>query len=273
MQETKRSRRVFLSKHTCGMCGVGKFLKRWKQRQDDACPRCGEMEDAAHVWRCHGSGADDLWETSLIELTSWFNIMQTDPDIQHCITSYLRSWKYDSAPDSTTTFLLQKCLESQNIIGWGRFFEGWISQDWTKAQQAYYLTIKSLRNGKRWTISLIKKLWDIAWDLWEHRNGILHDSVNMVSTAELRALDKKVKDTFCRLQSITLSANDRHLLTIPLKRILNKDKMYKEAWLYNATTVSASRCHSLWAKRQSQEVLLRGMQRCMRQHLRARPRS
>ncbi len=49
MTETKRSRRVFVSKHTCGMCGVGKFMKRWKLRKTSDCPRCGEHEDAQHV--------------------------------------------------------------------------------------------------------------------------------------------------------------------------------------------------------------------------------
>ena len=30
----------------------------------------------------------------------------------------------------------------------------------------------SRRSGKRWLSLLILKLWDIAWDLWEQRNGI-----------------------------------------------------------------------------------------------------
>ncbi len=56
MKESARSRRVFVSKHVCGMCGVGKIMKRWKQRSDDSCPRCGMREDAAHVWQCQGEG-------------------------------------------------------------------------------------------------------------------------------------------------------------------------------------------------------------------------
>jgi hypothetical protein len=272
MLETKRSRRVFISKHACGMCGVGKFMKRWKQRSDDACPRCGETEDSAHVWVCNGSGADEVWERSVEDLKRWLNTIQTDPDIQHCIISYLHSWRYNSTVDGLSHFPFTSYNESQNKIGWHRFFEGWISLEWTRAQHAYYRTIKSLRNGKRWTISLIKKLWDIAWDLWQHRNGILHDSLNAVSDAELRALDRKVKDTFCSLQSLTLPANDRHLVKTPLTQLLKKDKTYKEAWLHNATIVSARRCTSQWYKRHSHEVLIRGMQRCMRRNMCVRPR-
>jgi hypothetical protein len=41
MKESTRFWRIFISKHASGRCGVGKFMKRWKQRQDDSCPRCG----------------------------------------------------------------------------------------------------------------------------------------------------------------------------------------------------------------------------------------
>jgi hypothetical protein len=30
MKEEKWSRRVFISKHVSGMCGVDKFMQRWK---------------------------------------------------------------------------------------------------------------------------------------------------------------------------------------------------------------------------------------------------
>jgi hypothetical protein len=42
MKQISRARRVFITKHTSGMCGVGKFMQRWKEWNTDACPRCGE---------------------------------------------------------------------------------------------------------------------------------------------------------------------------------------------------------------------------------------
>jgi hypothetical protein len=38
MNESKWGKRTFISKHACGMCGVGRFMKLWKLRQDDLCP-------------------------------------------------------------------------------------------------------------------------------------------------------------------------------------------------------------------------------------------
>ncbi len=116
--------------------------------------------------------------------------MQTDPDIQNCILLHLRGWKDNTQVDGPPSLLIEELLKHQAALGWRRFFEGWISREWTKAQQAYYQSTKSLRTGRRWTIALIKKLGDIAWDLWEHRNGVLHESQNVVSETELRRLDR-----------------------------------------------------------------------------------
>jgi hypothetical protein len=33
MPETKWSKRDFISKHACGICGVGKLMKQWKIRE------------------------------------------------------------------------------------------------------------------------------------------------------------------------------------------------------------------------------------------------
>jgi hypothetical protein len=41
--------------------------------------------------------------------------------------------------------------------------------------EAHYNTCGERKTGKLWVSALIRKQWEIAWDLWEHRNGILHD--------------------------------------------------------------------------------------------------
>lgn len=61
MQETKRPRRVFISKHASGMCGIGKFMKRWKLRQDDVCPRYRMPEDSTHALGQMRYGTRSSW--------------------------------------------------------------------------------------------------------------------------------------------------------------------------------------------------------------------
>ncbi len=71
MSQEKRRRRVYISKHAVGICGVGKFLLRWKESQTTACPRCGALADEPHVWICPDHVAEQLWNRSLDNLREW----------------------------------------------------------------------------------------------------------------------------------------------------------------------------------------------------------
>jgi hypothetical protein len=155
MLQSPRSRCTFASKHTVGMCGAGKFMQRWKEWESPNCPRCGQFEDAAHVWVCSGSNAGDIWEKSLRDLDEWMSSVNTDPDIQSAILHFLQSWRSDTTP---TISLDSDIAQQQNTLGWQQFFEGWIPVCWEEAQQSYYSLIRSYRTGRRWIISLIKML-------------------------------------------------------------------------------------------------------------------
>jgi hypothetical protein len=82
-------RRLFVSKHTSGMCGVGKFKKKWKLRETNACPRCGQYEDSLHVWKCNAEAVTDVWEHSLTNLRTSLRKLDTDPDLTDLIINYL----------------------------------------------------------------------------------------------------------------------------------------------------------------------------------------
>ena len=57
---------------------------------------------------------------------------------------------------------------------------------WAEVQQRYFAWVKSKYSGRRWLSELIRKLWNVAWDLWEHRNGILHKSDTSLSSQQRR---------------------------------------------------------------------------------------
>ena len=61
---------------------------------------------------------------------------------------------------------------NQDKMGWDAAFEGNFSTAWIEVQQRYYEFVGSRRTGRRWLISLIKKFWEIAWDLWKDRNRV-----------------------------------------------------------------------------------------------------
>jgi hypothetical protein len=64
--------------------------------------------------------------------------------------------------------------ELQDLIGWDYFIEGFIPATWIESQTQHFLSLNRLESGKRWASALIRKMWNIAWDLWEHRNSITH---------------------------------------------------------------------------------------------------
>jgi hypothetical protein len=71
-----------------------------------------------------------------------------------------------------TPLELQELLQEQYRIGRRRFLEGRLLKLWAIKQQQYYDARRSCRTGRRWATALIQKLWDTAWDLWEHQEWL-----------------------------------------------------------------------------------------------------
>jgi hypothetical protein len=257
MLQSPRSRCTFVSKHTVGMCGVGKFMHRWKEWESPNCPRCGQFEDAAHVWVCSGSNSGDIWEKSLRELNEWMSSVNTDPNIQSAILHYLQSWRNETTATIPLDSDIVQLIKKQNTLGCQQFFEGWIPVCWEEAQQSYYSLIRSHHTGRRWIISLIKKLWNVAWDLWEHCNGILHNKENITTTTELWLLHQRVQTQFHLLQHLPLPTVDRYLMSQPLEMLLKKDAPYLKTWLTQVEAVVAVGRKSEWANRHT--TMLRNM--------------
>jgi hypothetical protein len=92
MAKIPRTRRGFITKHVAGMCGMGKFMKRWREWDTDNCPRCGLPEDAPHVWTCKGDGTGDIWIKAIQELKKLLRTLDTDPTLLHILITYLKGW-------------------------------------------------------------------------------------------------------------------------------------------------------------------------------------
>jgi hypothetical protein len=125
---------------------------RWKERDTDACPRCGLPEDAPHVWVCSGEGATDVWSQSISTPEEWMISVDTDPNVEETIIWNLNRWR-DPNNTGHLPIVIDDIIEQQDGIGWRHFFEGKISLAWEETQQKYYTLLKSRHTGKRWTIS------------------------------------------------------------------------------------------------------------------------
>jgi hypothetical protein len=92
-------RRSWIAKHTEGMCGVGKWLVIWQERETEDCPRCSEFEDARHdVWLCPDAEATLIRKEGILGISRWMEeVVQMDPEIRTQQSRY-------ACPSSRTTY-------------------------------------------------------------------------------------------------------------------------------------------------------------------------
>ncbi len=187
--------------------------------------------------------------------------MDTDPDISMAILHSLKTWHSNTNIGYEVPFFLQDATDEQTIIGWNLFLEQWIAIEWEMIQQAYYNLIKSWRMGKRWLISIIKKLCQAAWDLWDHRNKVLHEKENTVMQLQVRQLESQILSTYWCLSTFVVEGADRYLTRLSLPLLLDKEMEYKKAWFMQASTILKILRQSSWRGWQTQQVALAGMRR------------
>ena len=190
LQQCTSTKLVYVLKTITGHSAVGKNMKRRKVRQHSECPRCGASnEDEVHVIRCKHQAAIQLWHQQMKSLTQWLRSNQTDERITYTIITNLRRWGAEDPPEhSTAPRLHLLCHQAQTSIGWDAFMQGKLSLEWADQQTLYFQSLGLRRTGKRWVIELIKKLWNVSWTMWDHRNNVLHsnDSHAVLGSLELR---------------------------------------------------------------------------------------
>ena len=104
-------------------------------------------------------------------------------------------------------------IHQQDIIGWDQFFLGWLTAFFVETQDTYLRLLDKSQMGLRWTHTLINKLWEVLWDLWEFRNGINN---NVITPQHQWDLDE-VGDQLWQQQTVGiegLSQKDVHLINM-----------------------------------------------------------
>jgi hypothetical protein len=240
MRRLKISRRHWVAKHTEGMCGVNKWLFKWKDRDTDECPRCSLPEDARHVWQCLAENTHPIRAAGMERLDNWMQSSLTSPDIRLVINTRLQQLfrQLPLAPFPSLSNDLQQALNVQDDIGWENFFEGCIAQEWEAIQSTHYQWCKSRKSSRRWTVSLIQKLWDISWDLWEHRIGIVHSKENETTLHNMAFVDREIRQQFVRGSS-RLHQRDHHLFQGSVHDILDSSILHRRKWLNRVETARA----------------------------------
>jgi hypothetical protein len=238
MLSSPMNRQHWISKSVSGFCSTGKMMVRRKERETDACPRCGNPEDVEHVWRC-AHDTDELWNRALSDLQSWLDNSDSHPALSALIIEGLRQWRYgDTAVIAKFRVpWIRELARKQGECGWRNFFEGMLLRDWYDAIRDHFQTIHSKKSPRRWISALIRKMWQIAWDLWEHRNGFLHDKDTTIISIQT---DAKIVQEF-NIGAQHLDHATKALFRVGVQAVLSKPLDVKQQWLRR---VDAARTNS-----------------------------
>ena len=158
-------------------------------------------------------------------------------EITELILDNLNHWRNNtrsSYKPSNSTLLL--ALHQQRRIGWDSLIEGF----WSKA---FYICQKEhleLQNNTKSTILLLSKvqrrIWQIAWRLWDHRNKILHDENKSFQPSDIQNINKKIQYEW-KKNVDTLHPSYSSLFGRQLHTILTKSHVNKLNWLITVWSV------------------------------------
>jgi len=117
------------------------------------------------------------WTNAIEELKVWMENQDTDEYITTAITQHLLHWYDPTTPvNQSPPSEISAAIRQQSLLGWEQLVFGRLGTYWGESQLRYVQAnrptkIKSIR---RWKASLVRKLLEMAWDFWDHRNGELH---------------------------------------------------------------------------------------------------
>ena len=151
----------------------------------------------------------------------------TNPTITTYICERLLAWKTGDATPAPPAPLLQASME-QDSIGWHYLLQGCVSTQWQITQARWYESLGSKLSAKRWTAAWIRKLWDVSWDQWEHRNDVVHKGTT-IETRKREMIDRIRQEWTIGYE--TLHQNFHRLFRGTVDALILKQPRAMEAWL------------------------------------------
>ena len=230
--------RLMIPKWLAGYMPTGQVLQRRGVSDSDACPRCGQPEDTSHIVTCPAPSATLRWRANILSLTRWLRTKHTMPALARLVLYRLTVWRSGSPtlPFTITDPQLAAADLDQATIGWQGLLEGFVSSHWQLAQQSYYSKIGSKVSGHRWVVALIRKGWQISWDMWDHRCAVRSDPASHYIQDEHHNLDLAIQQEF------TLGVADWRPSDLrwfrPTRSLLSHESIeYKRQWLSHVQLV------------------------------------
>ena len=129
-----------MSKWSCGILGVGKFLERWKEQNHSKCPRClTDDETVDHIIHCWYQDVTLCWSTGFEVLKKWILIQHSSPGLALDISEKLLYWRNREELHTIQrlSWNIQIAINSQDLLGWYIFCLGLVSKTITVIQRSF----------------------------------------------------------------------------------------------------------------------------------------
>jgi len=108
--------------------------------------------------------------------------------------------------------------------------DGWLTRGWRNHQEKIWKHAKSRKSSLRWTAALIQKLWDVSWDMWDHRNKELFAGTPIQQQITHSLVDDQIKELYAGgAQQLPWDA--LKFLRQPVETILQYPLASKQIWL------------------------------------------
>ena len=115
-----------------GICGVGKWLERWKEQEHSKCPRCLQSgETVEHVLQCQHEDATQVWNSGLEELRMWILSNNAIPELAEALILRLAQWR-NQQPLTELTHTndqVKEIIMAQDSVGWAPFCFGTLHKE------------------------------------------------------------------------------------------------------------------------------------------------
>ena len=113
--------------------------------------------------------------------------------------------------------------------------EGLPTRHWRHIVQCANKSGDSIEKGLRWTSALIRKNWEISWDMWVARNDLVHNDGEVRDTlviANLNSQIKQLQKEGSRCQD--LFRDDRKFFKTPYWKVIKKTEQQKVRYIETA---------------------------------------
>ena len=167
---------------------------------------------------------------------SWLKAT-TSRDIRVTIMAHLDAYREQEEieePEDTQADV-QNASTEQKTLGPNAFAEGFLVNAWQHVQARHLRESKSKRCPSRWTRELIKKLWNVSWDMWDSRNGEVHRNRQTRQDIIIAQLDRDIQDAHeAGTTNKFMPRLERLFFRVDKEEVLERTEYQKRTWLHMA---------------------------------------